>query len=272
VPEILEVEAARRVLAEHALEREITKVYAPDSWFLKRGTTAPALRHALVGNAFVAARRRGKQIVLDTRDPDVRLGLHLGMSGRVLVDDPEATAQRPKGSGARRRPILIYASNRRVSKWHRFGVHFADGGEFMLRDPRRLGAVELDPDEDRLGPDAMEVSAADIDRALGRSRAPIKAVLMDQHRIAGLGNLLVDEILWRAGIDPNRPPTAIDAAERKALHRTIRATLRTLDRRGGSHTGDLPRDRDRPCPRDGRPLARIQVGGRTTFWCPAHQH
>ena len=57
---------------------------------MKRGTTAPALRHALVGNAFTAARRRGKQIVLDTRDPDVRVGVHLGMSGRVLVDDEEA--------------------------------------------------------------------------------------------------------------------------------------------------------------------------------------
>jgi formamidopyrimidine-DNA glycosylase len=260
VPEIIEVEAARRVLAEHALEREIAKVYAPDTWFLKRGTTAPALRHALVGNAFVAARRRGKQIVLDTRDPDVRLGVHLGMSGRVLVDDVEAGDP------------LMYASNRRVSKWHRFGVRFADGGDFMLRDPRRLGAVELDPDEDRLGPDAMDVSPADVDRALGRSTAPIKAVLMDQHRIAGLGNLLVDEVLWRAGIDPNRPAATIDAAERKALHRTIRTALRTLDRRGGSHTGDLPRDLDRPCPRDGAPLMRTKVGGRTTFWCPAHQH
>jgi formamidopyrimidine-DNA glycosylase len=260
VPEIIEVEAARRVLAEHALEREITKVYAPDTWFLKRGTTAAALRHALVGNAFAAARRRGKQIVLDTRDPDVRLGVHLGMSGRVLVDDVEAGDP------------LVYASNRRVSRWHRFGVHFADGGSFMLRDPRRLGAAELDPDEDRLGPDAMTVTAAEVDAALGRRTAPIKAVLMDQHRIAGLGNLLVDEILWRAGIDPNRPPAAIDAVERKALHRTIRTTLRTLDRRGGSHTGDMPRDPDQLCPRDGSPLARTKVGGRTTFWCPAHQH
>jgi len=279
VPEILEVEAARRVLAAYALEREIAKVYAPDTWFLKRGTTAAALRHALVGNAFTAARRRGKQIVLDTRDPGVRLGVHLGMSGRVLVDDPEATAKRPKRSGPRSRPVLIeagdplvYASNRRVSKWHRFGVHFADGGSFMLRDPRRLGAVELDPDEERLGPDALTVTAAQVDAALGPRNAPIKAVLMDQHRIAGLGNLLVDEILWRAGIDPNRPPATIDATERQALHRAIRTTLRTLDRRGGSHTGDMPRDLDRPCPRDGSPLARTKVGGRTTYWCPAHQH
>ena len=69
MPEILEVEAARKVLDARALDREIVRVHAPDTWFLKRGTTAPALRHALVGNRFTAARRRGKQIVLDTAIP-----------------------------------------------------------------------------------------------------------------------------------------------------------------------------------------------------------
>jgi formamidopyrimidine-DNA glycosylase len=260
VPEILEVEAARAVLDAHALHREIVRVHAPDTWFLKRGTTPAALRHALIGNQFAAARRIGKQIILDTADPDTRLGVHLGMSGRVLVDDEEAGDP------------LVYASNRRVAKWHRFGVHFADGGDFMLRDPRRLGAVELDPDESRLGPDALTLSFKELDHALAQRNAPIKAVLMDQHRIAGLGNLLVDEALWRAGIDPHRPPRAIGPDERKILHKAIRTTLRTLDRRGGSHTGDMPRSLDLPCPRDGSPLRRDTVGGRTTYWCPAHQH
>jgi formamidopyrimidine-DNA glycosylase len=259
VPEILEVEAARKVLAASALDREIVKVHAPDTWFMKRSTTAPALRHALIGNAFTAARRRGKQIVLDTRDPDVRIWVHLGMSGRVLVDDQEAGDP------------LVYASNRRTPKWHRFGVHFADGGDFMLRDPRRLGAVELDPDESRLGPDAMTLSLRELDAALAQRTAPIKAVLMDQHRIAGLGNLLVDEALWRAGIDPHRPPAAVTDEERRVLHKAIRTMLRTLDRRGGSHTGDMPRGNDAVCPRDGTPLRRETVGGRTTYWCPAHQ-
>jgi formamidopyrimidine-DNA glycosylase len=260
VPEILEVEAARRVLEACALNREIAKVYAPDTWFMKRGTTAPALRHALVGNVFTAARRRGKQIVLDTADPGVHIGVHLGMSGRVLVDDEEAGDP------------LVYASNRRVPKWHRFGVHFADGGDFMLRDPRRLGAVELDPDESRLGPDALTLTYAQLDYALAQRKAPIKAVLMDQHRIAGLGNLLVDEALWRAGIAPGRITATIDSAARKVLHRTIRTMLRTLDRRGGSHTGDMPRALDVPCPRDGALLRRDTIAGRTTYWCPVHQH
>jgi formamidopyrimidine-DNA glycosylase len=258
VPEILEVEAARLVLDERALDREIASVHAPDLWFLKRGTTPEAVTHALLGNRFTAARRRGKSIVLDTAD-GTRLGVHLGMSGRVLVDGAEAGDP------------LVYASNRAVEAWHRFGVGFGDGGAFLLRDPRRLGAVELDPDESRLGPDAFTLTLAQLDHALGRRTAPLKAVLMDQARIAGLGNLLTDEALWRAGIDPARPAGALDADERRALQRVIRTTLRTLGRRGGSHTGDMPRGRDAVCPKDGAPLERRTVGGRTTYSCPVHQ-
>lgn len=259
MPEILEVEAARAVLGAHALDREIARVHAPDTWFLKRGTTAAALRHALVGNRLTAARRTGKQLLLDTADPGTRLGVHLGMSGRVVVDGEEAGDP------------LVYASNRRVAKWNRFGLHFADGGSFMLRDPRRLGGAELDPDESRLGPDALTLTARQLDAALGTRVAPVKAVLMDQARIAGLGNLLVDEALWRAGIDPARAAADINAEGRKELHRAIRTTLRVLGRRGGSHTGDMPRDLDTPCPRDGAPLVRRKVGGRTTYSCPVHQ-
>ena len=79
---------------------------------------------------------------------------------------------------------------------------------------------------------------------------------MDQARIAGLGNLLIDEALWRAAIDPARIAAAVDADERRVLHRAIRTTLRVLDRRGGSHTGDMPRELDEPCPRDGGALLR----------------
>jgi formamidopyrimidine-DNA glycosylase len=258
VPEILEVESAREVLEQAALDREIASVHAPDTWFLKRGTTPEAVTFALVGNAFTAARRRGKLIVLDTAT-GTRLGVHLGMSGRVLVDDREAGDP------------LVYASNRRVEAWHRFGVHFADGGTFFVRDPRRLGAIELDPDESRLGPDALTLSRAQLAHALDRRTAPVKAVLMDQVRIAGLGNLLTDEALWRAGLDPARPAGALDDEARATLHRAIRTTLRTLGRRGGSHTGNMPRGRDAVCPKDGAPLERRTVGGRTTYSCPVHQ-
>ena len=96
---------------------------------------------------------------------------------------------------------------------------------------------------------------------------------MDQERLAGVGNLLADEILWRAGLAPGRR-TPLDEDELRDLHRAMRATLRQLTRRGGSHTGDLMEERhgEGRCPLDGTELRRETVGGRTTYWCPAHQH
>ncbi len=260
MPEILEVETARALIDARALDREIAEVHAPDAWFLKRGLTPPAVRAALKGQSFTHARRRGKLILVDLSSGAV-LGLHLGMSGRVLVDDDAAGDP------------LLYASNKADPAWHRFGVGFADGGSMYLRDPRRLGAVELDPDEDRLGPDAFDLTLAQLRAITVKSRAPVKAVLMDQSRIAGLGNLLCDEVLWRAGIDPVRTANSLDDADTRRLHRAIRDTLRILGRRGGSHTGDLTSQREpgAHCPKDGAPLIRRTVGGRTTYSCPVHQ-
>ena len=260
MPEIIEVEAARRLIEERALGRRIASVFAPDAWYLKRGLIAGALDAALPGRELSAARRRGKLMLVDTDGgAGPVLGLHLGMSGRVVIDDEAAGDP------------LVYASNRELAAWHRFGLEFGDGGSLFLRDPRRLGAVELDPDEDRLGVDAFELSQAQLSAMVVASRAPVKAVLMNQARIAGLGNLLVDEALCRAGIDPARPADTLDAAERRRLHRAVRRTLEVCTARGGSHTGDLPRDAGAPCPKDGAPLARRTVAGRTTYACARHQ-
>jgi formamidopyrimidine-DNA glycosylase len=96
---------------------------------------------------------------------------------------------------------------------------------------------------------------------------------MDQGRLAGIGNLLADEMLWRAGLDPGRR-NVLSAADLAALHRAVRSSLRQLGRRGGSHLGDLMDERHTGgrCPRDGAELSRATVGGRTTYWCPVHQH
>ncbi|HEY5011130.1 MAG TPA: DNA-formamidopyrimidine glycosylase family protein [Acidimicrobiia bacterium] len=267
MPEMLEAEMARSVIGDRALGRRIATVVATDAWYLKRGSTAAAMADSLPGRRFASARRIGKQLLLDTsgvgrsRTPGPVLGLHLGMSGRVVVDGESAGDP------------LLYTSNAENPAWLRFGVEFADGGSLWLRDPRRLGAVELDPDESRLGPDAATLDRRALDVALGRSGAPLKAVLMDQSRVAGLGNLLTDEILWRAGLDPERPAAGLDDEERSRLVRTIRHTVRVLGRRGGSHTGDLQSSRSRGgvCPRDGAELLRRTVGGRTTYSCPVHQ-
>ena len=96
---------------------------------------------------------------------------------------------------------------------------------------------------------------------------------MDQGHLAGMGNLLTDETLWRAALDPARPANGLSEAELKRLHRHLRATLDDLLTRGGSHTGDLMAERHRNgvCPKDGTALERRTVGGRTTYSCPRHQ-
>ena len=272
MPELLEVEVYRQH-ARAVLGREITAVHAPDAWILKRGLTDTAVRHALIGRRFVADRRIGKLLLLDTDDHGPTLGLRFGMTGRLLVAGSGALAPRGQHGAA---PIqeLEYGSKRSLAAWDRFGLELAGGGSLVLNDPRRLGGVELDPDEHRMGIDAWSITPRQLDRALGASEAPLKARLMDQERIAGLGNLLTDETLWRAGLDPARPAGSLSDAERRRLHRHIRRTVQLLADRGGSHTGDLhvARLRGGRCPRDGAELERRTVGGRTTYSCPRHQH
>jgi formamidopyrimidine-DNA glycosylase len=259
MPEMLEVEAYR-VLAEKSLGRAIEAIVADDLWYLKRQTTPESLRDALIGARFTAARRIGKLLLLDVDSGHV-LGLRFGMTGRLLVD------------GAAGVDHLEYSSMREFEGWDRFGVRFADGGDLRVRDPRRLGGAELDPDEGRLGPDARALKPAELKRLLAASEAPLKARLMDQGRVAGLGNLLVDETLWRAGLDPARPAGSLADNELRRLHRHLTGTVEQLFERGGSHMGDLhlARRPDGVCPKDGTPLERRTVGGRTTYSCPRHQ-
>jgi formamidopyrimidine-DNA glycosylase len=266
VPELAEVEVYRR-LAEQVVGRTIAEVVAPDDWYLKRGLTAAVAVAALTGRTVTNVRRTGKLLLLETGDGPV-LGLRFGMSGRLLVDGRAAVDN------------LVYASNRELEKWDRFALRFIAGrrgrkamaGDLRMRDPRRLGGVELDPPEALLGPDALDIGPAALSRAL-ESDVALKARLMDQRRMAGVGNLAADEALWRAGLDPARPARSLTPAERRRLHRHLRATLADLLDRGGSHTGDLMPER-RPggvCPKDGTPLVRRTVGGRTTWSCPRHQ-
>lgn len=260
MPELAEVDAYRR-LATRALGRRVAEVVAPDAWYLRGGIDAGSLADALVGRRFVDARRLGKLLLLDTDRDGPVLGLRFGMSGRLLVDGTAGVDE------------LLYASNADLEKWDRFGVRFADGGDLRIRDPRRLGGVELGPHESRLGPDALTVTAGDLAQALSRSQAPLKARLLDQARLAGVGNLAADEILWRAGLDPGRPAGTLSPTEVGRLHEHLIGTLAALIAQGGSHTGDLQSERHAGgmCPRDGTPLVRRTVGGRTTWSCPRHQ-
>jgi formamidopyrimidine-DNA glycosylase len=182
------------------------------------------------------------------------------MTGRLIVDGKAGVDN------------LIYSSDQPIEAWDRFRVRFEGGGDLRIRDPRRLGGVQLDPEEDRLGFDALALTPAELRTALV-SQSPLKARLMDQAHLAGVGNLIADETLWRAGLDPVRPAASLSTTEVRRLHRHLRRTLADMLERGGSHTGDLlpHRQPGGRCPKDGAELIRRTVGGRTTWSCPRHQ-
>jgi formamidopyrimidine-DNA glycosylase len=263
VPELLEVEAYREV-AQITAGRRIDAVAALDRWYLKGGIGPGMLSELLVGATVRAARRRGKLLLLDT-DVDTVVGLRFGMSGRLLLFERDGTARDEVGP-------LLHGPGRDREEWHRFGLHFEDGSRLVVTDPRRLGGVLVDPPLDRFGPEAVDVTAEQLGVAL-RGAVVLKAALMDQRRLAGLGNLLVDEVLWRAGLAPTRPVEDLAPRDREVLAEVVRSAVAELARRGGSHTGDLGPHRRRGgrCPRCGSLLERGEVGGRTTYWCPQEQ-
>lgn len=258
MPELLEVEIYANS-AELVVGRMISAVDAHDDWYVKGVSTPEMLIAELTGATVTGVRRKGKLMLLVTDGPV--LGMRFGMTGRLIVDDSA--------------PIeaLEYASERDDPAWERFGIDFDGGGRLAIRDPRRLGGVELDPDEGRLGPDAASIDLAAFVERMAHTAAGLKAAMLDQHRVSGLGNLLVDETLWRAGISPVRRAVDLSTQELGTIHRSMIETLELLRARGGSHTGDLHEARvpGALCPLDGTPLIRETVGGRTTYWCPQHQ-
>ncbi len=248
MPELPEVERARALIEECALGRRIAAVDDSDS-YVCRPHAPGEIGDALEGRELVSANRRGKAMWCDTDDGPV-LGLHLGMAGRIVVDDA------PDAHG-----------------WDRFTLLFEDGGRLALRDKRRLGRAVLDPDLGGVGPDAATISRDAFRTRVGRGGAPLKARIMDQSILSGVGNLLADEALWRARLSPLRAADDLDIDELDRLRRAVRAATRAAIRKGGVHTGEIIdfRKAGAQCPRCGAGMVRGTVGGRTTWWCPREQ-
>jgi formamidopyrimidine-DNA glycosylase len=248
MPELPEAERARQQI-EKVLGREIVAVDDHDS-YVCRPHAPGEIAAALTGRRLTRAHRRGKFLWVETDDGGPDLGLHLGMAGRIAIDEEES----PQG-------------------WDRFALDFAGGGRMALRDKRRLGRAVIEPDFSHVGPDAAEVGRDLFRERVGRGTTAIKARLLDQGVIAGIGNLLADEALWRARLSPRRVAGELSVEELDRLRRELRAAVRDAIRNGGVHTGRFmpARERGGACPRCRTPLARDTIGGRTTFWCPRCQ-
>jgi len=271
MPELPEVETARSLIADQALGRTIVAVDDHDT-YLTRPHTPGQLRDALVGRTLTAARRRGKTIWAETSGvdgdaaPGPELGIHLGMSGRIVVTAPGGEAS--EGGGPRRRD-----AQPRKPEWDRFTLEFADGGRLALFDKRRLGRVRLNPDVSALGPDAEEITAEQFRHLLSKGTIAVKARLLDQSKIAGVGNLLADEALWQARISPAAPASSLRPEDADRLYRALQAALKSAAAHGGVHTGEvIPfRHAGARCPRDGAEMRHGTVGGRSTWWCSLEQ-
>ncbi len=271
MPELPEVETARRLIADRALGRPIVDVDDADS-FVCRPHAPGQLRDALVGRMLTAARRRGKTMWCETSGtgrsagPGPDLGIHLGMGGRVVVVSGDGQAA---GAGEPPRPD----AQPRKAAWNRFTLEFADGGHLALFDKRRLGRIRLNPDVDALGPDAEEVAPGEFRNLIMKGTIAVKARLLDQSKIAGVGNLLADEALWQARVSPAERVDRLRPGDADRLYRALQSALRSAAAKGGVHTGDVVAAR-RPggtCPRCGAEMRHGTVGGRSTWWCSREQ-
>jgi formamidopyrimidine-DNA glycosylase len=233
MPELPEVESIRRQLEPVLVGRRFDRVRIDDRRLVRPYEPAE-VEAELQGERVAEVGRRGKYLVVWFESGRVLL-IHLRMTGSLL---------------------------------------HAPGGS-LVQDPHRRAVVTLE--------DGSDVAYRDV----RRFRTSLKAALLDQRTLAGLGNIYVDEALWRARLSPRRPAAGLDRNELRRLHRGIRAALQHgLDRQGSTlrdyrlpdGSGGAMQDefrvygrRDEPCDRCGTPIARTQVAGRTTWFCPTCQ-
>ncbi|NGO09531.1 Fpg/Nei family DNA glycosylase [Streptomyces sp. HC44] len=259
MPELPDVEGFRKVLESCATDRLIQRVDVRDAGVL-HGVSAWRLRDALEGRRFTRPERHGKWLLARTGDGPTLL-LHFGMTGRLVCAPPdEAPAPHDR--------VLFTVG---------------DDRQLRYRDQRKLQGLWLADDDsavvrllDRQGPDALSVDRKEFEAALAVRRGRVKTVLTDQSVLAGLGNLLADEILWRARLSPASRASDLTEAERRRLYAHMRRTLRSAVAAGcvPPHNSWLTGHRDDPsptCPRCGSPLHRSRMAGRSTLWCPRCQ-
>jgi formamidopyrimidine-DNA glycosylase len=278
MPELPEVETIARGLRAPLGGRRIMGVRLGKTDFMEE----PArLLRELPGSQIAEVRRYGKYLLLDLEvmgqcrslPPDDRacLLLHLGMTGQLTLGDPAG-------------PVARHTHLR---------MALDDGRELRLNDVRRFGSVrllgpaELESWLARLGLDPLEAREEDFSELLGRSRARIKALLLDQGRIRGLGNIYTDESLWSARIHPARRAASLSRSEAHRLWKAIRSVLTQAIRLRGSSVANYVDAQGQPgeyqrrhrvygrqgkrCARCGSTILRIAIAGRSSCFCPRCQ-
>jgi formamidopyrimidine-DNA glycosylase len=273
MPELPEVETIRLELEPHLVGRRFERVEINDHR-LVRPFEPMAVAAELEGERVAALERRGKYLIVRFESGRALL-VHLRMTGSLRHAEPGSMPLDP---------------------YRRAVVRLDDGSDVAYRDVRRFGTwLLLEPDELdpylalRVGREPLErgFTARRLGERLAGRRAPVKAALLDQRTVAGLGNIYVDEALWRAQVHPLRPAGALDQDELTLLTRGIRAALKAgIARQGASlrdySTPDGRRGRmqeefrvygraGEPCARCGTPIDKIRVGGRGTWYCPGCQ-
>jgi formamidopyrimidine-DNA glycosylase len=272
MPELPEVETVRRALAQHLVGRRVLALRAHPVR-LREPLDRETLAVELVGRRFVAARRRGKYLLLDTEPPGALL-VHLGMSGRLLIETPQAAI-------APHTHLVLSLDDRRE-------LRFVDPRRFGLVRWLAAGAEVDDPSLAALGVEPLDPSLPEVLPRLLRGRhAAVKALLLDQRLLAGVGNIYADEGLWRAGVRPTRPAGRLSAARVRRLAAALQEVLRDAVEAGGTTLRDYATPLGKagsfrvalaaygreklPCLRCATPMRRSVIGGRSSFWCPRCQ-
>jgi formamidopyrimidine-DNA glycosylase len=273
LPELPEVEITRRHLDEAIKGRRLTRVRTTHPRTARHNAGGPTeIDERLEGRTVLGVGRKGKFIAAPLDDGQT-LVAHLGMSGRFTIGDPSEVE-----------PAHTH-----------FRARLDDGREVRFVDPRTFGFVAVVTSEEiersglsRVGPDAWDTtpSAEDLAAALARRTAPVKALLLDQVILSGLGNIYADEALHMAGIHPLRPGGNLSEAELKHLLEATRIVLGDAIDNGGTSLDDmtylLPDGRagenlerlrvygrtDLPCPSCGTPVQRIVIRARSSHFCP----
>jgi formamidopyrimidine-DNA glycosylase len=259
MPELPEVELYCRYFARHALHQRVAHVRVLDERIL--GVRKAVLTRAVAGHQFTQVRRHGKHLFADAGGS--WLHLHFGMSGDLFYYDGDAGQPR----------------------FARVVFEFENGARLAYDDMRLFGVVDVtnDPDafiaEHGLGPDPLDSKfRLDVFRKIvAKRRGAAKSLLLSQEIIAGMGNLYVDEALYRASIHPRRPVDKLSDAEVKAVFAAMRGVLKeaiAFKSRGDDYPGDFlvqHREEGDRCPRCGGTIQRTVVFGRTTYFCAKHQ-